>query len=64
MRQEARGHQESGENADRGRNRIKAARGYAALAAEKYYNDMLDIRRKSGDAYVAYLTAKTASEAA
>ena len=25
---------------------------------------MLDIQRKSGDAYVAYLTAKTANEAA
>ena len=65
VRQEARGRQENaGENADRGRNRIKAARGDVASAAEKYYKDMLDIQRQCGQKYVEYLTAKMASEKA
>ena len=52
-------------NADRGhRQRIKAARGDVALAAEKYYNDMLEIQRKCGQKYVDYLTAKMANEKA
>ena len=50
VRQEGRGRQDNtGENADRGqRQRIKAARGDVDLAAEKYYNDMLEIQRKCG----------------
>merc|ERR1712240_449795 len=52
-------------NADRGpRQRIKAARGDVALAAEKYYTDMLEIQRKCGQKYVEYLTAKMANEKA
>ena len=58
VRKEGRGRQENaGENADRGRQRIKAARGDVAVAAEKYYNDMLEIQRQSGQKYVDYLTA-------
>ena len=52
-------------NADRGpRQRIKAARGDVALAAEKYYNDMLEIQRKCGQKYIEYVTAKIANEKA
>ena len=64
VRQEARGRQESGENADRGRNRIKAARGDVVSAAETYYKDMLEIQRQSGAKYVEYITAKIANEKA
>ena len=66
VRQEGRGRQDNtGENADRGqRQRIKAARGDVALAAEKYYNDMLEIQRKCGEKYVEYLSAKMANEKA
>ena len=66
VRQEGRGRQDNaGENADRGqRQRIKAARGDVAQAAEKYYNDMLEIQRKCGEKYVEYLSAKMANEKA
>ena len=66
VRQEGRGRQDNtGENADRGqRQRIKAARGDVAQAAEKYYNDMLEIQRKCADKYVEYLSAKMANEKA
>ena len=68
-REEGRGQQNNAgnnaNNADRGpRQRIKAARGDVALAAEKYYKDMLEIQRKSGEKYVEYLTAKMANEKA
>ena len=66
VRQEGRGRQDNtGENADRGqRQRIKAARGDVAQAAEKYYTDMLEIQRKCADKYVEYLSAKMANEKA
>ena len=60
--QEARSHQESGGNADRGRRRIHEARGGVALAAQKYYNDRLEIQRQSGAKYVEYITTKIANE--
>ena len=63
-RQEARSRQESGGNADRGRRRIQAARGDVAFAAEKYYNDMLEIQRQSGAKYMEYINAKIANEKA
>ena len=46
------------------RQRIKAARGDVAVAAEKYYKDVLKIQRISGQKYVDYLTAKMANEKA